>query len=65
MSDERKIEDEDVEAHTKLRQSKLRQAGEDGGDDVEAHTKLRQSKLRQASEDGGDDDVEAHIRVRQ
>jgi hypothetical protein len=52
VSDEQKIEeestvgtDEDVEAHNKVRQNKVRQAGDEGADDdgdVEAHIKLKQ-----------------------
>ena len=55
MSDERKIgeeeskvgtpTDDDVEAHNKVRQNKVRQAGDEGADDdgdVEAHIKLKQ-----------------------
>ena len=51
MSDEQKIEeeskgtDDDVEAHSKVRQNKVRQAGDEGADDdgdVEAHIKLKQ-----------------------
>jgi hypothetical protein len=53
VSDEQKIEDEeskvgtddDVEAHSKVRQNKVRQAGDEGADDdgdVEAHIKLKQ-----------------------
>jgi hypothetical protein len=56
VSDERKIGEEeskvgthatedDVEAHSKVRQNKVRQAGDEGTDDdgdVEAHIKLKQ-----------------------
>ena len=45
MSDEQKIEEElesedDVEAHTKLKQAN--DEGSEDGDDVEAHAKLKQ-----------------------
>ena len=57
MSDEQKIEDEeskvgtddDVEAHSKVRQNKVRQAGDEGADDdgdVEAHITLKQESYR-------------------
>jgi hypothetical protein len=56
VSDERQIDeeeskvgthatDDDVEAHSKVRQNKVRQAGDEGADDdgdVEAHIKLKQ-----------------------
>ena len=47
MSDERKNEEElesedDVEAHTKLKQATSEGSDDDGDDDVEAHTKLKQ-----------------------
>jgi hypothetical protein len=46
VSDERKNEEElesedDVEAHTKLKQA-TSEGSDDDGDDVEAHTKLKQ-----------------------
>ena len=46
MSDEQKIEEElesedDVEAHTKLKQAND-EGSDDDGDDVEAHAKLKQ-----------------------
>jgi hypothetical protein len=46
VSDEQKIEeeldsDEDVEAHTKLKQAND-EGTDDGSDDVEAHAKLKQ-----------------------
>lgn len=47
MSDERKIEeeleseDDEVEAHSKLKQA-TSDASDDDGDDVEAHSKLKQ-----------------------
>ncbi len=46
MSDEQKNEEElesedDVEAHTKLKQA-TSEGSDDDGDDVEAHTKLKQ-----------------------